>query len=570
MFAKKLFFFLHVAPFLIFLFAGSLLFFLAGTYASNPLPDDPKARIARLEAAGQYAETLPLFEQRLQEDPEDIDLQHAYLHDFFKAFPENPKGDELQEITGQYQAYASAARTGDIGFYGLGEIHAWQGDYDQALLSYQKVKNRRLKYLNSALGEVYLYMKEDEKAAAYFQEEIAGRGDLPAAVSELEKIYGEQNKFEKIGALLTNRETAAFVSFTTRRQYARLSGDWPAYLNLTFLKLLQQVSLPAGLAALLICAVWAVFLRRIDIFRPQPLSILVLVFLLGVCSAMVALVLGDFLPEYLPLPSGPSWFQGLAHSVIYIGFVEELVKFLPVLLLAGLFRPPEEPFDLILLGGMSALGFATLENSLYFTRNGLGLVYPRFLYSTGMHLAMTGTICYAWVKAMVFRKNSRFARVALGFLLAALVHGSYDYFLLYADKRLSVMSIFLALLMISEFYRVIRNTLNISPFFREAPEISRRLTNFGLFSCALLGLLMIVFLNDHFTLSTEIARRELLPLVLFTLPAAIVLLGSLGKFEVLPGEWLPLLNYHKYWNWLKAFAGRFGQHARWDIPARST
>ena len=555
--AKKLFFQFHVLPFLLLLFISVLIFLLSGSFLPGRPPEDLATRIVRLESAGQYAETLPLYVQRLQRDPLNIDLHYAYIQNYFKVYPKDGHREEHRKLTGQYEAYAKNASTADIGYFGLGLIQALSGDDEQALSDFQNVKNRHLKYLNNALGDVYLNLNEKDRAVEYYKREIAGRGDLAQAVSELVRIYREQNQLEKIQILLADRQTASFVNFSDRRQLARQSGDWFAYLDLTFLKLIQQASLNAVLAAVLVGSVWFVFLRRIDVFHPQPLPILALMLLLGMSSAPGSLVLGDFAPKLLTfLPKG-SWYRDLLGSVLYTGVIEELAKFLPVLLIASLVRPPKEPFDLMALGAASAVGFAIFENSLYFTRDGLGLVFTRFLYSSVMHLAMTAIVCYSWAKALAFQKRNRILQVSKGLLLAALVHGLFDHFLLTPDKRLSALSIFLVFVMISEYYRMIRNTLAFSPTFHSTAEISRRLTNFGLLSCATLGLLMIVFLYNRFTVSTAFARGALPPLILVSLPEMIILLGSLGKFELSQGEWAPFFNYKKRWERLVALRDLF-------------
>jgi len=232
--------------------------------------------------------------------------------------------------------------------------------------------------------------------------------------------------------------------------------------------------------------------------------------------------------------------------ILLVGVVEESVKILPVLLLIILARRVDEPFDLIAYASFSALGFATLENALAFTSDGLGLVLPRFLYSTIFHIAMSGIIGYAWAGARYLRPGNQVKAVLVGLILAAVIHGAFDFFLGFMGSKALLLSYALSLIMVREYYRMICNTLNHSPYFQEQLSRSRRLLNVDLFLSAAFLLLVIGYLSYTADLSTALANQRLVASGLSALPAAIVLVGSLGKIGLARGKQLPVLKIRTF------------------------
>jgi hypothetical protein len=127
-----------------------------------------------------------------------------------------------------------------------------------------------------------------------------------------------------------------------------------------------------------------------------------------------------------------------------------------------------------------------------------------------------------------------------GLLLAASVHGLFDFFLMGTLSKLTALSFALTVILAREYHRMLRNTLNFSPHFSELLANSCRLKNFELFFSATLVTLTIVYLYYNFDYSTDIANQQLLNSSLTSLPAFIAVFGSLGKLSLEKGRLLPL------------------------------
>ncbi|MEJ2709049.1 MAG: PrsW family glutamic-type intramembrane protease [Anaerolineales bacterium] len=324
------------------------------------------------------------------------------------------------------------------------------------------------------------------------------------------------------------------------RSLAFESGDWFTYLRLTYLNPLAQLSFTASMTALIILVMWLLYFRRIDVFGSSSFIELLFTMALGAFFAFFALILGDVVDRWLPALPLSGWSYDLAFSVIRIGVVEELVKFAPVLLVVLVANRNKQPLDLLILGSMSALGFSTLENALYFSTHGLGIAFSRFLFSTLMHLATTSIVCYVWARARAFQRGSHLKAALAGLLLAALVHGVYDFFVLKPSSKSAVLGFVVVLFMAREYNRMLRNALNLTPLGEPLVVDHSRLSNFSLLVSTVGFLLLIGFLYNNFEYDTQMAFQQLKMMGLYSLPVQISLFASLGKIVLEPGKFKPL------------------------------
>jgi RsiW-degrading membrane proteinase PrsW (M82 family) len=121
----------------------------------------------------------------------------------------------------------------------------------------------------------------------------------------------------------------------------------------------------------------------------------------------------------------------LLFSFVAIGGVEELFK---VLALVFLFYPRKffnEPFDGILYAVIIGMGFALVENLLYAFRLGdFPNLVVRAFTAVPAH-ASFGIIFGYFAGKAKFDSSRPWLRLFFGFLITALVHGAYDFFILY-------------------------------------------------------------------------------------------------------------------------------------------
>ncbi|NPV09339.1 MAG: PrsW family intramembrane metalloprotease [Anaerolineae bacterium] len=503
------------------------------------LPDHPFDRAILLRAAGMPARAESALEQAVMAWPLDLEINRLYVINHYETPPGAGRDDRALE--GRYLALTADPASADMAHLCLGEIRSLQNRHPEALELYLRVRNPRLRYLNSGLARTYYALGDAARAEAHYRLEIALGGDLASAVPELARLYLAQGRLDQVSELLADDRLARYLNAGIRREAALRLGDWGAYARIVFLEPVLYVQLGAALSALVICGIWLTFFRRIDVFEQEPLALVLLALVLGALSAEGSLVLGDALEPVLRprLPAG--WPGDLVHSVIGTGIVEEVAKFVPLLLVAALSRHDNEPIDLLIYGSLSALGFATLENALYFTGYGLDIVFSRFIISTVLHLSMTGSVAYAWGRAQFIRRAWPAPRVASALVLAALLHGLFNYFLGRPPQQLAAVSILIGLGLAIAYGNMIVNCLNFSPYFRRSQAQGSRLQNLGLLAGTAALLISIGYLYSHYTYSTEVANLKLLSGGASALLSVLVVFGSLGEITLMQGTTVPLL-----------------------------
>jgi len=192
--------------------------------------------------------------------------------------------------------------------------------------------------------------------------------------------------------------------------------------------------------AILICPVllpvlfWAWYHYHKDRHLPEPVSSLVLAFGLGLVSAAISRALYTALGwaslryDAFALADGNT-LGLLAYSMLAIGPIEELAKMLPFLALVLWHRELDEPIDGIIYASFVALGYAAVENLIY-----LDFLAPHEAAARGfagpvVHI-LFASIWGFTIGCARIRGDSILRAIAGGFLLAAGLHGLYDFIVL--------------------------------------------------------------------------------------------------------------------------------------------
>ncbi|MFO7627757.1 MAG: PrsW family glutamic-type intramembrane protease [Candidatus Fermentibacteraceae bacterium] len=173
-----------------------------------------------------------------------------------------------------------------------------------------------------------------------------------------------------------------------------------------------------------------IYILRFDRIEPEPMGFVARLLFLGVLSVVpAALIEGLFLE--CPLFAGEGLVQAGLQSFLVIAPVEEVMKLLVVLLFAWRSRNFNEPNDGIVYAGAVSIGFAMAENVLYVLEHGFGVGVARALTAIPGH-TFTGVLMgrYIGVARFAHPRSRRIGYVTAGLLLAWLLHGLYDTFVL--------------------------------------------------------------------------------------------------------------------------------------------
>lgn len=199
--------------------------------------------------------------------------------------------------------------------------------------------------------------------------------------------------------------------------------------------------LPAGLF------MWVWYLRRHD--RPVPVSTVVIAFLLGMGIVLPAFRLEQFAEQLWTAlsPETSHYFRSTILPILefqdivlpalgtflVVAVVEEGLRYLILRVWIRRSRSIDQIFDGLVVGITMGLGFATLENTLYFLNlfqqglfNTLVFVFfLRFIISTIAHISFGG-LMGALIARGVFEIYRARAYLWGAFILTWFLHGLYD------------------------------------------------------------------------------------------------------------------------------------------------
>lgn len=179
---------------------------------------------------------------------------------------------------------------------------------------------------------------------------------------------------------------------------------------------------------------WAVYHYHKDRHLPEPIGHLLLALAFGVLAAGVSQSL------YMALePLGLRYDAGylantntlglLAYALLVIGPIEELSKLLFFVLIVVRFEEFDEPLDGIIYASFIGLGYAAIENWQYLEYLTPLEAIARGFASPVVHIVFASVWGY-WIGRAHMEGKSLLRASLLGFVIAAVLHGLYDFIVL--------------------------------------------------------------------------------------------------------------------------------------------
>jgi len=174
--------------------------------------------------------------------------------------------------------------------------------------------------------------------------------------------------------------------------------------------------------------IWLLLYLRQDV-HPEPKKTVLKIFFWGALATIPAVVLEMGVIKGLGKLNIPSIFISILYWFIGIALVEEALKYLVVK--GQVLRDPEfdEPVDAMLYMIIAALGFAAVENILVlFSESSffIRIIVFRFLGAVLLHTLSSGTLGY-FLALSFFESKKRLKLLVLGFGLAVILHGFFNY-----------------------------------------------------------------------------------------------------------------------------------------------
>lgn len=501
--------------------------------------------LANAMISRDYKTAEAFFESRLEKNKTNLAFHRDFINTHFKV-PKRLGKNTNRDDAHIYNLYESFSKSkdpalSDIGYYGLGFYCVSMNQLDKALSFYFQVKNTNLVYLNNSIGYIYLSKKDYDTANRYFSNEVRVKGNISSAYDNMAKAYYNKKDFAALHALVNNPESKESISPFLIRISALYDNDVGLYLILYFKTLLSHIGLEGVVASFFILLLWLVYLRNLDLFEPEKFAPMMTTLVLGMVISVLCLLLYDFWDYRLGFRITGFWQDDLLYSIFGIGFIEELVKFIPFIIILSFTKEVNESIDYVIYASVSALGFAFIENLHYLSSSGINSLYDRSLSAVILHMSLSSLVVYGFIYSRYYLKGKNLIPIFLSFLAAISIHGVYDFFLISPSvSDFSIISILLLFFTLNWYKTIITNSINTSVFFNK--KIVDRFTNlfiilvYGLTYIYLLQYVMIALLYGPVVANTSLTNSSISFLIFLFLVSS-----TLGQVRIKKGIWRGLL-----------------------------
>lgn len=511
----------------------------------------PQEEAERYESAGNFERAEQKYLDLLVRDSGNIEIHRRYIQSHFaqpKVKGKNHYRDDKKIMHYYTQLVISPERTQrDIAQYGLGLVESHLDHSEKAIEHFALIENKNMPYYNNSFGFCMLKMGKRLEAEELFRREIELGGNRDGAVSNLAGLYLELKQYDKISALMTDTQLRAFVPRNAQRIALLSRHEYDNYAGELLTHIFSRTTFDGFIASFAILLIWSVYFIKIDIFEPEQFRFLVMTLVLGMISAFLCSVLYDGFNYALNFRLDGTIVNDLLYCIFAIGLIEEAVKILPVIILLRATRLINEPIDFLVYAAISALGFAFMENMLYFQPTGVSTISGRAFTAVVGHMAMSSLAAYGLLLSAGREGHpGKRGSFLLFFSIAVLVHGVYDFMLSGrgAMEYLAPFSIFLLLYLFFVYGRMLNNALNISTFFAEH-EI-QKLQNVGrILTYALSYVLLLQYLIVSIRYGAENANLSVARSMLGSIGLIFIITSSLGRFKLQKDKLMPLFEKSK-------------------------
>lgn len=316
-----------------------------------------------------------------------------------------------------------------VAIFALGTYYLNAKNHQKSEFYFKKISNKAFKYLNMMQG---INAEEDDdfyKAETFYLKEINNNGELEKTYFLLANLYDSHGDEEKLENLYSDFRAIYHLS------EKQISSDYlyshAQYIHLyiaTIIRTFSRTDFFGILGAILIACLWIYYLLRLDLYEPEKKFNIILCFVMGFLCAGLVVFYHFYWRNNVSLHKveDGSFLNNLLYYTFAVGAIEELVKFLPFFYFFYIARSINESFDFILYPSIAALGFACIENVLYFDYSSDKTMLLRALFCCSGHGFYSSIIGYGCMKSYLADGSLSFKILLKYFALACFFHGLYD------------------------------------------------------------------------------------------------------------------------------------------------
>lgn len=502
---------------------------------------DPMKIIRNAMIAGRYDLAQDEYEKLITLDFYNLEYHRGYIHCDTQPFRLGSfiTSSEKSNIEKIYENYAKSEdrNIADIGNYGLGFYYCLRFEKSKAESYLGNVHNQHLPFLNNTIGVNHLNSGRYDQAKEYFYKEIDSNGYLAGAFGNLSWLLYTSKEFDELNSLLSDDQAQKFIPASLKRHLYFQNGDLVSYLQETMR--LDYIQLPGLISAFLISLAWFIYLRRLDIFEPEKIRCLLTVLLMGMLFSMLCAVLYDTFEYGLGFGLNGDRLNDLLFCIFGIGLIEETVKIVPFLIFLRFTDDVNESVDYIIYASISALGFAFMENLLYFQDLGVSHISGRAFSAVLLHMTLTSIVAYGLFYSRYKNKNKDWSYFVIAFASACVIHGLYDYWLVNHSWPIlfPFLSFIILVFCVRKYGVMINNALNHSEFNTRRNVPLLRLTEYLVYSLS--AIILMQYIVVALVFQTSVANMVFLHTIISSYILLFIILRALGAYRITKSAWRP-------------------------------
>jgi len=459
------------------------------------------------------------YNQVLKDSPDDFQLNYNYTNCFYEqinvfyseremsykeCIDKVKESDKFYDLINYYHHIIDKEtniKRLDIAHLFLTYNFLNTEDFDLAEFHFNNIYNKNRPYYNFIEG--YYYYKtstniELDTITSLLNKSINEKLAIKHSVEILTKIYFNNGNNSKLSSLIENKNTQAYVPFYFKRIHYLTNHQYLNYFVLLVNHDFSNAYWLGAIFAFIISLIWVIYLRSIDVFERDKWYQLTIVFILSCFSIYLIYPYHDYFLSWLNFQPSNTWFSKFIFDFISIGIIEEIVKIIPVLIILKFTKFINEPYDYILYASVSALGFAFIENLQYLSETSLYNINARLLYAAVGHMFFTSIWAYCMLLGKYYYKfkYKMIIMFVSGWILAALSHAFYDFWILHFDRNFHQFTTIFLIISIHIWAIMKNNALNLSNFHKNYIHVNNEKINLFLITS-----LLIVFMGSYITIS---------------------------------------------------------------------
>ncbi|MCB0429057.1 MAG: PrsW family intramembrane metalloprotease [Flavobacteriales bacterium] len=487
------------------------------------------------------------YQGLIQHEPHNLQYHLRYIEAYFRQPYQwtsldgtaHTRDEEAMALRYTHMTVDPDPQTRLVGYFGAGAVRVMREDYATAPITLSNIRDPSVPCVSYLRGRCFYQTGFTANAIRDLKHELSlDNGYHAAATDLLARIYYQTDQYDSLLALNRSPHTQPYMPLGILSNVYFELHDFLRYYQTQFRMMARSMTTVGWIAATLVMLTWLVFLIRVDIYEKENLFNLALTLVLGMVFSFLTFILSDFLGFYLHMGLTGNLLNDLRYTILGIGLVEEVVKFLPFLLIL-LVRSGavNNPFDYILYASVSALGFAFVENLMYYDGTHLTIIHARSLTAVLGHMFDSSIVAYCMVLSKYrWKKMPMFVGVVMGLLIAAVAHGLYDFWVF---NRAMVIFYLFFLACVRLWITFIKNALNQSPRFSYELQVNAdQVRHFLVVS------LTAILAFEYFVNGWEwgaFTANQALQTAFIQGSFLILLLGSrLSRINLAQGYWNPL------------------------------